>query len=61
MLLVHALHYFVGFVLRLFMCLLVHHDSRWRHVSFWRDVHRVHFGGDRSCVFFNSSLSIYHI
>ena len=22
------------FVLRLIMCLLVHHDSRWRHVSF---------------------------
>jgi hypothetical protein len=23
------------FVLRLFMCLLVQHDSRWRHVSLW--------------------------
>ena len=37
------------FVLRLFMCLLVQHDSRWRHVSFWWDVHRLHVG-DMSCL-----------
>ena len=29
------------FVLRLFMCVLMQHDSRWRHVSFWWDVHHV--------------------
>ena len=34
----------VSIFLRLFMCLLVQHDSRWRHVSFWRDVHRLHVG-----------------
>jgi hypothetical protein len=32
------------FALKLFMCLFVHHDRRWRHVSFWRDVHRLHVG-----------------
>ena len=25
---------------RLFMCLFLQHDSRWRHVPFWWDVHR---------------------
>ena len=30
------------FVLRLFMCLLMQDDSRWRHVSFCWDVHRGH-------------------
>ena len=37
------------FALRLFMCLFVQHDSRWKHVSFWRDVHRLHVG-DMSCL-----------
>ena len=32
------------FILRLFMCLFVQHDNRWRHVSFCRDVHRLHVG-----------------
>ena len=32
------------FVLKLFMCLLEQHDSRWRHVSSWWDVHRLHVG-----------------
>ena len=39
------------FVLRLFMFLLVQHDSSWscwRYVSFWWDVHRLHVG-DMSC------------
>ena len=36
------------FVLRLFMCLLVQHDRRWRHVPFCWDVHRLHVG-DMSC------------
>ena len=37
------------FVLRLFMCLLVQHDSRWMHVSFWWDMHKLHVG-DMSCL-----------
>jgi hypothetical protein len=37
------------FVFRLFMCLLVQHDSKWRHVSFWWDVHRLQVG-DMSCL-----------
>jgi hypothetical protein len=37
------------FVLRLFMCSFFQHDSRWRHVSFWRDVHELHVG-DMSCL-----------
>ena len=37
------------FVLKFFMCLLVQFDSRWRHVSFWWDVHRLHVG-DMSCL-----------
>ena len=37
------------FVLRLFMFLFVQHDSRWRHVSFWWDLHRLHVG-DMSCL-----------
>jgi hypothetical protein len=32
------------FVLKLFMCLLVRRDSKWRHVSFWWDMHRLHVG-----------------
>ena len=32
------------FVVRLFIGLLVQHDSRWRHVSFWWDVHRLQVG-----------------
>ena len=41
-LLEHVLLYCVGFSLD---CLCVHHDSRWRHVSFWWDIQRLHFGG----------------
>ena len=37
------------FVLRLSMWLVVLHDSRWRHVSFWWNVHRLHVG-DMSCL-----------
>ena len=37
------------FVLRLFMCLLLQCDSRWRHVLFWWDVNRLHVG-DMSCL-----------
>jgi hypothetical protein len=37
------------FVLRLCMCLLMQHDSRWRHISLWWDVHGLHVG-DRSCL-----------
>ena len=46
------------FVLRLFMCLLMQHDSRWRHVSLWWDVHRLHVGDMSylSVCFFGSSL-----
>ena len=57
-------------VLRLFMCLSVQHDSRWRHVSFWRDMHMLHVG-NTSCLKmwfffflnynFGSSLGIFHI
>lgn len=28
-------------VLKLFICLFVQHESRWRHVSLWRDVQRL--------------------
>lgn len=37
---------------RLLMCLFVQHESRWRHVSFWRDVQRLLRGdvsGLRTC------------
>jgi hypothetical protein len=37
------------FVLRLFMCSLMQHDCRWRHVSFWWDVHRLCLG-NMSCL-----------
>ena len=37
------------FVLRLFMCLLMQHNSRWRDVSFWWDVHRLNVG-NMSCL-----------
>ena len=37
------------FVFRLFICLVVDHDSRWRHVSFWWDVHRSYIR-DISCL-----------
>jgi hypothetical protein len=37
------------FVLRLLRCLLVQYYSRWRHVSFWWDVHMLHVG-DMSCL-----------
>ena len=33
---------FVSICPRLFMCLLMQHDSWWRHVSFWWEVHRLH-------------------
>jgi hypothetical protein len=36
------------FVLRFYMCLLMQHDSRWRNVSFWWDVQRLHVG-NMSC------------
>ena len=52
------------FVLRLFMCLLVQHDSRWRHVSLWWDVCRLNVGDmscSRMCFFSSSSISIFHI
>jgi hypothetical protein len=45
------------------MCLFVQHDSKWRHVSFWRDVHRLHVG-DMSCLricYLCSSIDIFHI
>ena len=49
------------FVLRLFMFLLMQHDSRWRHVSFWWDVHKLHVEGLSYLRIFGSSLSIFHI
>ena len=32
------------FDLRLLVCVLVQHNSKWRHVSFWWDVQRLHVG-----------------
>ena len=54
------------FVLGLFFCFLMQHDSRWRHVPFGWDVHRLHVGY-MSCLrtwfFFFSSifLCIFHV
>ena len=51
------------FVFRLFMCLLMQHDNRWRHVSFLWDVRKVHVG-DMFCLrmcYFGSSLRIFQI
>ena len=36
------------FVFILLMCLLIQHGRRWRHVSFWWDIHRFHVG-DMPC------------
>ena len=32
------------FVSRLFMCLFLQHERKWRHVSFWHDGHGLHRG-----------------
>ena len=42
--LVCILLYCVGLFPKLFTCSLVQHDSRWRHVLFWWDMHRLQVG-----------------
>ena len=37
------------FVSRLFMCLFLQHERKWRHVSFWHDGHGLH-RGHMSCL-----------